>query len=204
MTIKKEPLDNHLLHIRISSEGEPIHLAVVVEGLAASFGPSLDPSLNSEFNNLQGYLALNSPSPIPVVVIGDTYGCRAPLPGELEDPSTGISRMKGKILIVRRGMCPFVVKSSWAAIGGAKGIIVINTQGQNNGITPSSDEEAEIALGKMVPMILISWEEGQRLLDFLNPRNGEGRVEVSIGKLAIVPLQLGGYTVNNVRLLRDP
>lgn len=112
--------------------------------------------------------------------------------------------MQGKILIVRRGMCPFVVKSSWAAIGGAKGIIVINTEGQINGITPSSDEQIELSLGKMVPMILISFEEGNKLLDYLNPRNGEGDVEVSIGKLAIVPLQLGGYTVNNVRLLRDP
>lgn len=69
-------------------------------------------------------------------------------------------------------------------------------------ITPSSDGAFLKDLGTLVPLVLVSAKEGRRLEEFLEGREDEARVGVSIGKEAVVPLQLGGYTVMNVKLVR--
>lgn len=202
-TIQREPPHHHLLHLSITapslSNGPPgsdlfEDEILVLEALAASFGPSLAPPSTSTSSAAHPF-ALDQ-YPLPLVRSGDPTGCTYIQHHSNETNPTG------KILLVHRGQCQFATKAHIAALSGAKGVIVINHREEEGEITPSSDEAFLKGLGTLVPLVLVSAKEGRRLEEFLEGREEGARVAVSIGKEAVVPLQLGGYTVMNVKLVR--
>ncbi|KAI5475825.1 ER degradation enhancer, mannosidase alpha-like 1, glycoside hydrolase family 47 protein [Pseudohyphozyma bogoriensis] len=175
---------------------EKVHLNIIVDGakvqlpgLASSFGPSImhPPSSNA-------FAISRPPLPllIPHVQSGAYYGCD---PHELD-----ASSVKGKVVVLRRGVCSFARKSNIAALEGAKAVIVINMANEEDIVPSAEGEERELAA--LVPMVLVSNSTGMAL-ETMVESGVEALVEAEESKEeGPEPMVLGGYHVMNVRLQR--
>ena len=84
------------------------------------------------------------------------------------------SRVEGRVVVLRRGVCPFVNKGAAAQQSGAAGVIVIdNPPGTPPGAAPaepllmSHGGNTELAAHVTIPCVGLSWAEGERLLGLL-------------------------------------
>lgn len=161
-------------------------------GFASSFGPSVA-SVAAPTKSF----ALNQRA-LPLVISPPPFhfGC---------EPYQDVAAISGKVLLLRRGLCSFAVKSNMGALGGAKAIIVVNGAGEEDVAPSASGDEVEPGskLKALVPLVLVGNTTGAALVELL----AEGHVatiklEASIAD-EIEPIVLGGYTVLNVRMKRS-
>ena len=102
----------------------------------------------------------------------DPYLC-----GPASDPNSGLGTLprdsvKGKILLVSRGICTFASKAERAALGGATGIILVDNR---------FGEANEIPIQLPIPGGMISDLDGQQLRAFMAQHGGQATVRVSSG-----------------------
>ncbi|KAK4701911.1 ER degradation enhancer, mannosidase alpha-like 1, partial [Phenoliferia sp. Uapishka_3] len=192
------------LRIALKTEGEKDNI-LVVPALAANFGPSISGSAAAK-----GSFALSQPAlPLRSHKSGFPYGCGPHVDVEVTPAllwGEGVSRnsLDGQVLILRRGRCSFARKAHFAALAGAKAVVVVNntpSDEEDSMIVPSVDGEDK-ELKALVPLLLISNTTGTTLEEALS-----GEVEALIRPVeptenSIQPLMLGGYSVGNVILQR--
>jgi subtilisin family serine protease len=80
--------------------------------------------------------------------------------------------VKGKILLVSRGICTFASKAERAAIGGATGIILVDNR---------FGEANQIPITLAIPAGMISDLDGQNLRAYLAQKSGQATIRVSSG-----------------------
>ena len=103
--------------------------------------------------------------PLPLVPGEPVNGC-----GALDT-----SRTEGRIVVLRRGVCPFVDKGAIAQQSGAAGIIVIDNpprppheMAPSEPLLMSHGGNTELAAHVTIPCVGISWADGERLLNLLH------------------------------------
>lgn len=107
-------------------------------------------------------------------------------------------------------MCTFAWKSHQAALGGAKAIIVVNTEDEDD-VTPTADSvEDEALLKTLVPLLMVGNTSGtafEKLLMTTSGREFGGAVLSVTASHGVEdenePINLGGYVVSNVKLKRN-
>lgn len=154
---------------------------------AAAFGPSI-----ASNGAASGSFAVSLP-PLPLVSSPSPYGC---------DVHHGSSpSLDGKVVILRRGGCSFAKKANVAALAGAKGVLVVGTLDDED-VVPLADEE-EASYKALVPLVLVSNSTGSAL-EAMMKEGGGATIKAEAAKDEDVnALVLGGYTVVNVKLLRQ-
>jgi mannosidase alpha-like ER degradation enhancer 1 len=160
--------------------------------LVANFGPSI-----ASTSPPTGAFAFSEPA-LPLVTTTFPYGCEPHHHGE--GSSSGLD-VEGKVLVLRRGMCSFARKANLAALGGAKAVIVINTDSDDDDIVPSADAE-ERDYKALVPLLLVSNHTGTALEALMASGPGKGSVKAEEATDEVEPMILGGYHVMNVKLQR--
>ncbi|GAA5882976.1 hypothetical protein JCM16303_006771 [Sporobolomyces ruberrimus] len=175
--------------------------------LAANFGPSL-----SIRKPLPGSFALRNPA-LPLTTSLYPYGCEPHHPRTTARGNSPDS-IEGKLVLLHRGVCSFALKSSLAALSGAKGVVVINSSDTEDVVpSASAQEESEETMKSLVPMILVGNATGGVLEELVkNRKEGEtvwvrvreetkGKGEEEEDEL-MEGLVLGGYVTRNVKLGR--
>ena len=194
------------LHIAIKEHVGASATSLVVPALAANFGPHVGSTaaLKGSFALGQPALPLRSRSP------EFAYGCEphhdlAPVaPSKIWGGGGGGTRsaIDGQVLVLRRGLCSFARKAHFAALAGAKAVIVVNTADTDESMIVPSAEGEDRDLKALVPLVMVSNSTGVRLEELLR-----SAVEAVVRpeepkETGIQPLVLGGYTVSNVILER--
>jgi subtilisin family serine protease len=101
----------------------------------------------------------------------------AHLCGSPSEPNTSLGTLpknsvKGKVLLVSRGICTFVSKAERAAIGGATGLILVDNR---------FGEANPIPIQLPIPGGMISDPDGQQLRAYLAQHGGQATIRVSSG-----------------------
>lgn len=196
-------LEQVLLRVTVKQPAGAKPTSLVVPALAANFGPAISGAAAAK-----GSFALSQPAlPLRARMADLAYGCEphhdvaAVPPGKIWGGGGVRSAVDGQVLVLRRGLCSFARKAHFAALAGAKAVIVINSADDDESmIVPSSDGEDK-ELKALVPLVMVSNSTGATLEKLL--RGGEASVRPEEPKeVAIQPLVLGGYTVQNVVLER--
>ncbi|KWU45242.1 hypothetical protein RHOSPDRAFT_28872 [Rhodotorula sp. JG-1b] len=146
-----------------------------VPALAASFGPSVAYRSPEAIPLAMIPFMLDGPAMTLVLPRFDPYGCEPHHP-----PPTGSSDQlePPHILLLHRGHCSFALKAHYAALAGAKGVVVVShpsptdePDAQNLGgfVVPGADaaEEAEDTMRALVPLVLVANSTGQALEDLV-------------------------------------
>lgn len=146
-----------------------------VPALAASFGPSVAYRSPEAIPPPMIPFMLDGPAMSLVLPRFDPYGCEPHHP-----PATGSSNQLDRphILLLHRGHCSFALKAHYAALAGAKGVVVVShpsptdePDAQNLGgfVVPGADaaEEAEDTMRALVPLVLVANSTGQALEDLV-------------------------------------
>ena len=144
-----------------------------VPALAASFGPSVAYRSPEAIPLAMIPFMLDGPAMTLVLPRFDPYGCEPHHP-----PPTGSSIIEPHILLLHRGHCSFALKAHYAALAGAKGVVVVShpsptdePDAQNLGgfVVPGADaaEEAEDTMRALVPLVLVANSTGQALEDLV-------------------------------------
>lgn len=104
------------------------------------------------------------------------------------------------MLVLHRGKCSFAQKANFAALGGAKAVVVINTSDEA-GFVPSAEGEEEYKA--LVPLVLVSNTTGSALEALIARAGDEAALMRPVeANNEVDSLMLGGYQVLNVRLQR--
>ena len=124
---------------RVVSVDAPAAAAAVFDAGIAAFGP--------------GAFTLSG----PVAVVDDGTGT----PSDACEPLANASSMTGKIALVDRGTCSFVVKVANAQAAGAAGVVVVNNQGD---VTITMGEPVGgTALPYTIPALFVGQSDGATL-----------------------------------------
>ncbi len=99
--------------------------------------------------------------------------------GDACEPLTNGSALSGKIALVDRGTCAFVIKVAYAQAAGAIGVVVVNNQGDD--LLTMADTPGATPFPYTIPAVFLGQTDGQALKAFL----GQG-LAVTIGREAIL------------------
>lgn len=190
-SIPPKAVEQMSLEVQVSFNSDST--SYTLPAVAASFGPSIASTTPPASS-----FAFAQPS-LPLVLATFPFGCE---PHPTDDAVE--TSLEGKVVVLHRGRCGFAKKSNLAALGGAKAVIVVNSDDQAD-FVPSMEGEEE-KYKALVPLVVVSNSTGaalEQMLLGLGGERGEAMVRpVRSREETVEHLILGGYTVTNVRLMR--
>jgi minor extracellular serine protease Vpr len=145
--------------------GPPLLGAVPIQGAGGAKLPSGWSTLNQTVVDVSSIVGTDGK---PV----ESHLCGSPT-----DPNTAVGTLpkdsvKGKILLVSRGICTFVSKAERALAGGAIGLILVDNR---------FGEANEIPIQLPLPSGMISDLDGQQLRAYADANGGQATIRVSSG-----------------------
>ncbi|BGP20642.1 hypothetical protein JCM10213v2_008805 [Rhodosporidiobolus nylandii] len=152
-------------------------LELHIPALAASFGPSL---ASHAAEALSPFTLDGEPLPLLLPPFSP-YGSQPSAPAP-RDP------IPPHLLLLRRGHCSFALKSHFAALSGASGVVLVSSPTELDNdptgegfIVPSAEaaDEAEETMKALVPLVLVGNATGARL-EAMARRAGEGNVRLPL------------------------
>jgi uncharacterized repeat protein (TIGR01451 family) len=122
-----------------------------------------------------GPLSTMAPVTADLEVVND------PTPDEGETPDMGCNTLEGftvgNIAVVRRGGCGFGVKALNAENAGASGVVIVNSNPEQNihSLGMGGGDEGSLVT---IPVVMISYEDGE---DLITELDSEGSITASLG-----------------------